>query len=447
MQFHPHPPLSAAGPEKACLPMREQGRESTRRKVLVAACLAAALLYFLAFRGIDSVYDANDRIASADSASFLALLQAPSIATSMGDEYQLPRTLEAQNQEHKIKHILVPLALRPVFAAGTALGASPETMIRAIGAALGGISIGLFLALLFRAGLPIALAAPLAVMAIFASSMFVYHGMMESWVLTGTLNLLLVLLHVKYPRNVALVPAVAGVAMLCNVTALFFCVLSPLRQWQQGSSLTRVTMSGLISVAIAAGTFLAGLSVLAMLVEPDLRIDSYVQLLRFFADYMVEPDTWTLTAAFDGATQFLLVSFVSLYPSLELGPAGIWLTKSYSLLGMTGLAVMAFFWVIAAWGLLQGLLRKSDDPDIQLAMRLLAVIAGTAMFLYAGHYRSMFLYASALIPCLLLVAGTALARAGRLAKPVAWVAATIVAVIAFVQLSLLRGLLTGASLS
>lgn len=402
--------------------------------------LFAGVVFFFAFFGVSHIALINDAAGEADGASYHMLLTEWDPSRVYGDAYSPhPRKESAVAQEHKIKHVLYPLLFAPFAQALIWIGVPPLEASRLSSVVCGMATVALFVLLLWRTGQRAGVIVPITLILIASPSMWVYHSIPESWPLTGLLLLAGVHLHLQYPFAVWRTAVMAGAGMLCNIILGFLILLPAVeRLWKDGPvQMGKTVVAG---AALALMVFCSSLTALSAF-APELRPDRVMEFMLFFRGVLTHAgEPLTMGAVKGTVSQLAIVPFSSLQPGVDLtGPWGAGFTIDYSTAG-----AMAVGWIVLVWaGFLLAVMGRvfrdgwrhlAHGWEIKVSLLLFLVVA----FLHMGHYPSMLLYSSALLPLFIAVAVSLISPVSKRSIVVLWVTSAVVAYVSVQQCWLLR---------
>jgi hypothetical protein len=401
------------------------------------------VLYLGTFASTPALASA-DLVGDADSGQYTGLLTTWDIGRRYGDAFRAAdRQLGDRQQSHKIKHILFLQLFGPVVRGAVAAGADPWMAAKAPTALLAAITVALVAVLLARANVNSAVVIPAQALLALAPGMWTYAAQPDSWVLTGTLVLALVLWCVDRPTDVLWQGAAIGVAMLNNVFVGSVCVVVPVLRLCRGGTLAAALRGAVLAGVIALAAWTASLVVLSR-VEPDLSPRTVLAQLQFTRQ-LVPPlphALWHPTTIRLSLEQWTLTAFTSYQHDRELVGWGLGSTWETSWVGRTAILAMVATWawalVAVAWDLHAR--RTGYWHDHALLCAVVAVTAGLALLLHVGNPHGVLLYSPLMAPLAVLMIAMAIGRSTRRGS-LLWGTAVAVAMAAICQISWLHGIL------
>lgn len=404
--------------------------------------LLALPVYFATFSNGAALARSVDVIADADTGAYVRLLSEWSIERRYGNAWASPgRSIGDQSQEHKIKHVLVPLACGPVSRWLATLGLSPLRAAMLPFAVLGAVNLLLIGIILSGLQVRQAVIVPLVALTAVAPYQWIYASVPESWTLSGTMVLLTIVAVIRgAPR--AAVGVLVGVAMLNNVILVALSAFAALYQLRQRSGILIAVRTAAATAIVAVSVWLLALSVLGQY-DHDLRPDRVARFLLFFPSLLEGTSLapWDPRLLRVSLEQWLLTAFVSSQHNVRLAGWGLGETWGQSLVGQVAIVTVASLWLASGWAWYRG----AKDPHVVETPGALPALLGLGFLMWGALHLlgpiSMFLYSPALSPLVILAAGVALNRAPRRFDRYLWLAPALVLPAAVSQIVFLESYL------
>lgn len=383
------------------------------------AIFAAAvfLLFSWSFSGLPALERAvGSVVGETDVGAYVIIYREFTLGGKLGDEYRIEgRGNRDMAEKHRIHHVVAAAAGRAITAVTTPplrwLGIDPARAAFLVSPLFVVFNIFLLARLLTATnphGNPVW---PFLLFYVASLATWLYGSMPDSWPVTSTFLLLLLVALRKPTMSPYLVATAVGLVMLNNMAISSFAGLIWLRLWQDGFRGVRLAahVVGVFATAIVVWLVsLLGLS----LIDPVFRPDHVMAYSVWFRDLvgatlpLTDPYVWKAIIAGLYLNSIVAnpvdpnVHVEALRDTIERGGLGlIALIAAVLLLGLT-----AFRWVQqvrrsrgegVAWMTL--LTRPAEWP--------LAFAAGMAVVTLALFYPGGFTYAVLVIPCLALVMG------------------------------------------
>ncbi|UUX94188.1 hypothetical protein [Aquabacterium sp. J223] len=357
-----------------------------------------------------------------------------------GNAYELPRTLNAQHQEHKIKHPLYGLLTSPVYRAFTGLGMAAQPAARLISTLIVVALLFAFVRLMTVCEIAPRLHLPMLMLVAAAPGIVVYAGLPESWTLSALLVVVAVLLHERWPDRRLMFGCFVGLTMLCNVSLLVLLALPVVACSQEGRGWQRTILCSAATGVSLTATFLGVLLLLGQF-DQSLSPQQYIAFYQFFSPLIKAVDWYSRTAVEVSLSQLFVGGFVSLQDNTDLHWYGVYSTAKGSALGALAVTTIVTFWIFIGGVAIRNRRHGLHSTARFRAQRLTVLLMVQWLLLHIGSANSMFLYAGCFIPLMVLIAGIELTAARYRSELAVWSVAPVVFATSWVQMNYLRNVL------
>lgn len=393
----------------------------SRNRVILALLCAISALSFANYASTfikhgTSLGSRSDVVLDADTGPFTLLLTQWQLGRVYGDaSNHVDRSVGDQAEEHKIKHVLLPLAFSPLVDGIELVGVSPFVAAKLVGAFSGALVVFLCGFLLMRNGADPQTVLFSAITVGVAPGLWLYSSLPESWTFSGALLLCALSVQLLWPARAGTLGVFVGIAMLNNLLFGLLAVLPFLRKIRLSGELRAATGGAVKCGLFALATWAVALTLLS-LSDPALRPDRVLAFHAHFTfDVLPPPERFgALVMAKEAARGVWLV---------WLGPITLRSALTPPYFGFAAVLLLSIAGVLGALNLVRR--RKAvEQTDTENSQRALVEIGGIHLVLlgvlvlrFPGYIP---FYSPVLLPTMALVTGLLSVHCGHHLRRSLW---------------------------